>query len=136
MQQELEDYLSPLLQEQSDTETCAMIALALGMIFVGTAKDSVAETLLQYLITKSELDLSSPFERFLPLALGLVFLGQQGAVEATLEVRNSGRGTFRTFHQASFFGHKGSSAAMRTVKMLKPLYACAHSFMAARDCIM
>ena len=87
MQQDVEDFLAPMLQNpETDTETSAMIALALGIAFVGSAKDSVAETLLQFLMTKSELELSSPFERFLPLALGLVFLGRQGDVEATLEV--------------------------------------------------
>lgn len=86
---ELEEFHVPHMSGSvfEDIETQTLHALALGMIFVGTAKESIVDSLLQLLMTKSELDLSNPFERFLPLALGLVFLGQQGAVEATLEVQ-------------------------------------------------
>lgn len=84
----MEEDIAGYLQKDNfaDIETSSMLALALGMIWVGTAKESVVETLLHLLMSKPELDLSNPFERFLPLALGLVFLGKQGAVEATLEV--------------------------------------------------
>lgn len=42
--------------------------------------------LLQALMTRSELELSEPFAKLICLALGLLFLGKQDAVDATLEV--------------------------------------------------
>ena len=38
---------------------------------------------------RSEADLQTPFAKFLCLALGLLFLGKQDVVEATLEVRDA-----------------------------------------------
>ena len=83
-----ETYITPLLSDDQyrDIETVSMLSLALGMIFVGTAKSSVVETLLHVMMSRPELDLGNPFERFLPVALGLLFLGKQAGVEATLEV--------------------------------------------------
>ena len=42
--------------------------------------------ILQALMCRSEADLDSPFAKYLCLALGLLFLGKQDVVEATLEV--------------------------------------------------
>ena len=44
-------------------------------------------SILQALMCRSEADLDSPFAKYLCLALGLLFLGKQDLVEATLEVR-------------------------------------------------
>lgn len=77
----------------TDTETSievvGLAALALGMVFVGTAEDSCVEAILQALMTRSEAELTQPFARFLSVGLGLLYLGKQEAVEATLEVRDS-----------------------------------------------
>ena len=43
-------------------------------------------SILQALMCRSEADLGSPFAKYLCLALGLLFLGKQDVVEATLEV--------------------------------------------------
>ena len=37
-------------------------------------------------MTRSEAELTTPFARFLSVGLGLLYLGRQDAVEATLEV--------------------------------------------------
>ena len=43
-------------------------------------------TVSQALMTRSEAELTTPFARFLSVGLGLLYLGRQDAVEATLEV--------------------------------------------------
>ena len=43
-------------------------------------------SILQALMCRSEADLDSPFAKYICLALGLLFLGKQDLVEATLEV--------------------------------------------------
>ena len=67
-------------------EVAGMAALALGMVFVGTAKDGCVEAILQALMSRSEAELTQPFARFLSVGLGLLYLGKQEAVEATFEV--------------------------------------------------
>lgn len=42
---------------------------------------------------RSEADLQTPFAKYLCLALGMLFLGKQDLVEATMEVRQGRRGT-------------------------------------------
>ncbi len=48
-------------------------------------QDSVG-AILQALMTRPEAQLQSPFAKFLCLGLGLLFLGKQDVVEATMEV--------------------------------------------------
>ena len=48
--------------------------------------------ILQALMCRSEADLDSPFAKYLCLALGLLFLGKQDVVEATLEVSTCPQG--------------------------------------------
>ena len=72
----------------SDTriETVGVAALALGIVFVGSASDACVESILQALMMRSEIELTQPFARFLSVGLGLLFLGKQDAADATLEV--------------------------------------------------
>jgi len=53
-----------------------MGALSLGLIFVGTCDDDVAQSILQILMEKDEEQLNDPFTRIFALGLGLLFLGQ------------------------------------------------------------
>lgn len=52
-------------------------ALACGMIAVGSCNDVVTSAIIQVLHEKSEADLKDTFARFLPLALGLCYLGKE-----------------------------------------------------------
>ena len=68
-------------------EIIGVTALALGLICVGSCNDDVTTTLLQTLMEKSEkssLDLKDAFAKFLPLGIGLCFLGKQDAADATI----------------------------------------------------
>lgn len=87
MQSEVEDFLSPMITDSdSSIETVSIAALALGIVFVGSASDACVEAILQALMMRSEIELTQPFARFLSVGLGLLFLGKQDVAEATLEV--------------------------------------------------
>lgn len=83
----MEDLLTPLVTDtDTSIEAAGLAALALGMVYVGTAADACVEAILQALMTRPEAELTQPFARFLSVGLGLLYLGKQEAVEATLEV--------------------------------------------------
>ncbi|XP_067006759.2 26S proteasome non-ATPase regulatory subunit 2 [Anabrus simplex] len=82
-----EDVLSLLLPVVSDskstTEVMVVGALACGLVAVGTCNYDVTSLILQVLLEISEPELSNTYNRFLPLALGLCFLGRKDSIEAT-----------------------------------------------------
>ena len=48
MQTEVEDFLSPMVTDtETSIEVAGLAALALGMVFVGTAEDGCVEAILQ-----------------------------------------------------------------------------------------
>lgn len=82
--------LTPVLHDPSSTsELRGLAALSCGLIAVGSANGEVTSNIAQVLIEKTDLKVVDPFARFLPLALGLCYLGKQeeaDAIQATLEV--------------------------------------------------
>ncbi len=61
-------------------EVVGVAALSLGLICVGSCNSDVVSALLQTLMEKAESDkdpLKEPFAKFLPLGIGLCFLGKQ-----------------------------------------------------------
>merc|ERR1719150_3080919 len=81
-----EDLISLLLpvfaDENSTMEVIGVAALACGLISVGSCNDDVTTTILQTLMEKSAQDLKDPFAKYLPLGIGLCYLGKQEAAEA------------------------------------------------------
>lgn len=69
----------------ADMKEVSFAALSLGLIFVGTCDENVGSVLMQRLMESSEVELNSTNARFLVLALGLLFLGQQDRADAMLE---------------------------------------------------
>jgi 26S proteasome regulatory subunit N1 len=67
-------------------QVSSIAALSLGLIYQGTANGDAVEAVLQALMLRGEADLTQPGGRLMCLALGLLFLHRQGAVDATLEV--------------------------------------------------
>ena len=67
-------------------DVAGFAALALGLVFASTCHGDSAEAIIQALMLRGELELGSPFAKFLALGLGLLFLGRQEAVEPTVEV--------------------------------------------------
>lgn len=83
-----DDVLSLLLpvlsHHKSSMEVVGVAAVACGLVAVGSCNAEVTSTLLQALMEKTELELKDTFARFLPLGLGLTYLGKQEAVEAVV----------------------------------------------------
>merc|ERR1712187_397932 len=63
-----------------------MAAVSLGQIFVSSCNDEVAQAILSTLLERQAVDgaLSGTWPYFFAVGLGLLYLGQQDAVEATL----------------------------------------------------
>lgn len=68
----------------STMEVMGIAALALGMIAVGSCNAEVTEILLQTIMDRSEFDLKDSYTRFLPLGLGLIYLGRQEAADVVI----------------------------------------------------
>ncbi len=84
-----EDLLELLLPVLSDSkpsmEVIGVTALACGLICVGTCSSDVTQAILQVLMDKAgSADLKDTFAKFLPLGIGLCYLGKQEKAEATL----------------------------------------------------
>ncbi|XP_031849170.1 regulatory particle non-ATPase 1 [Nomia melanderi] len=82
--------LIPVLRDlRSSSEVIGVAGLALGMVAVGSCNAYVTTAIMHTLMEKSEADLRDTYARFLPLGLGLCFLGKQEAAEtiiAALEI--------------------------------------------------
>ncbi|CAE6171490.1 unnamed protein product [Arabidopsis arenosa] len=79
--------LSPILNDaKAPLDVIAFAALSLGMIYVGSCNEEVAQSIIFALMDRSEAELGEALTRFLPLGLGLLYLGKQESVEATAEV--------------------------------------------------
>ena len=69
---------------KSNMEVIGVTALATGLIAVGSCNGEVTSTILQTLMEKAGADLKDSFAKYLPLGIGLCFLGKQDAAEATI----------------------------------------------------
>ncbi|KAL0702987.1 hypothetical protein Bca4012_059109 [Brassica carinata] len=79
--------LSPILNDaKAPLDVIAFASLSLGMIYVGSCNEEVAQSIIFALMDRSEAELGDALTRFLPLGLGLLYLGKQESVEATAEV--------------------------------------------------
>jgi 26S proteasome regulatory subunit N1 len=96
------ELMLPLLMDTDLTmEVAGTAALALGLSHVGTADGEAVEAILQAMMLRSEADLLQPGGRLMCLALGLLFLQKQEAVEATVEVGFLSYGTCSIFEAQS-----------------------------------
>ena len=77
--------LIPVLSNRkSSWEVIGVAGLALGMVAVGSCNSHVTTAIMHTLMDQSETDLQDTYARFLPLGLGLCFLGKQEAAEAII----------------------------------------------------
>ena len=84
-----QDVISLLLpvfaDSKSSMEVIGVTALACGLIAVGSCNGDVTSTILSVLMEKSESEaLKESFAKYLPLGIGLCYLGKQDAAEATI----------------------------------------------------
>lgn len=83
----MQELLVPLVTDTDvKIDVAGFAALSLGLVFTSTCNGEAIEAIIQALMMRGELELSSPFAKFLALGLGLLFLGRQDAVEPTVEV--------------------------------------------------
>jgi 26S proteasome regulatory subunit N1 len=76
---QLKSYLSTVLgdSEKSTLEVLIFSAIALGLVFVGSCNEEIAQSIIFALMERSEAELAEPIIRLLPVALGLLYLGKQ-----------------------------------------------------------
>ncbi|KAK4577644.1 hypothetical protein RGQ29_027952 [Quercus rubra] len=85
--EQLRSKLAPILNDtKAPLDVIAFTAISLGLIFVGSCNEEVAQAIIFALMDRSESELTEPLTRLLPLGLGLLYLGKQESVEATAEV--------------------------------------------------
>jgi len=85
--EDLMENLTPMIVDTACTIECsAMAAVSLGLIFVSSCSDEVAQAIIQTLIERQAVEgaLSGTWPHFFAVGLGLLYLGQQDAAEATL----------------------------------------------------
>ncbi|KAK6919119.1 26S proteasome non-ATPase regulatory subunit RPN1, C-terminal [Dillenia turbinata] len=79
--------LTPILGDaKAPLDVIAFTAISLGLVYVGSCNEDIAQAIIFALMERSESELGEPLMRFLPLGLGLLYLGKQENVEATAEV--------------------------------------------------
>ncbi|CAH8314583.1 unnamed protein product [Eruca vesicaria subsp. sativa] len=85
---QIKNSLSPILNDKkTPLDVAAFAALSLGMVYVGSCNDEVAQSIMFALMDRNSAELGEALARFLPLGLGLLYLGkQQESVEATAEI--------------------------------------------------
>ncbi|CAO2814489.1 unnamed protein product [Amaranthus hypochondriacus] len=71
---------------KASLDVIAFTAMSLGLVFVGSCNEDVAQAIIFALMDRSESDFGEPLARLLCLGLGLLYLGKQESVEATAEV--------------------------------------------------
>lgn len=70
--------LTTILSEgKAPLDVLAFSAISLGLIFVGSCNEEVAQSIIFALMERSESELGEPLTRLLPLSLGLLYLGKQ-----------------------------------------------------------
>jgi len=87
--EDLLENLTPMIVDTACTIECsAMAAVSLGLVFVSSCNDEVAQAILQTLIERQSVEgaLTGTWPHFFAVGLGLLYLGQQEAAEATLQV--------------------------------------------------
>ncbi|CAN1230226.1 26S proteasome non-ATPase regulatory subunit 2 homolog A [Linum perenne] len=85
--EQIRSKLTPILNDaKTPLDVVAFTAISLGLIYVGSCNEEVAQAIIFALMDRSESELQDPLTRFLPLGLGLLYLGKQESVEATAEV--------------------------------------------------
>jgi 26S proteasome regulatory subunit N1 len=84
--EDVKELLVPIVADSaSSADSAALAALSLGLVFVGTADEDLSATLIQALSDRkdtSDVETEAMLPTLMPLALGLLFLGKQEAVEA------------------------------------------------------
>lgn len=113
-------------------EVMGISALALGMIAVGSCNSEITETLLQTIMDRSESDLKDTYSRYLPLGLGLIYLGRQEAAEIVIAALEVVQEPFRSMATTlvSICAYAGTG---NVLKIQQLLHVCSEHYEASAE---
>ncbi|KAG9441817.1 hypothetical protein H6P81_017671 [Aristolochia fimbriata] len=113
--------LSPILGDaKAPLDVIAFTAISLGLVNVGSCNEEVAQSIIYSLMDRSESELGEPLARFLPLGLGLLYLGKQESVEATAEVSKTFSEKIRKYCDMTLMSlaYAGTGDVLKVQKLL------------------
>ncbi|XP_078438316.1 26S proteasome non-ATPase regulatory subunit 2 homolog A-like [Wolffia australiana] len=119
-----EELKSTLCAVINDTSTpldvLVFSALTLGLVYVGSCCEEVAQFIIFAIMERSETDLNDPLIRFLHLALGLLYLGKQESVEPTAEVAKTFNAKIETYCDITLtsLAYAGTGNVLKVQKLL------------------
>jgi hypothetical protein len=69
---------------KTSLEVLVFAAISLGLVFVGSCNEEIAQLIIFALMERSDAELGDALTRLLPVALGLLYLGKQVALDLFL----------------------------------------------------
>ncbi|XP_062229711.1 26S proteasome non-ATPase regulatory subunit 2 homolog A-like isoform X1 [Phragmites australis] len=117
---ELRAHLSTILADSRTLEVLVFSAISLGLVFVGSCNEEIAQSIIFVLMDRSEAELAEPIIRLLPVALGLLYLGKQESVEATAEVSKTFDEKIRKYCDVTLMSlaYAGTGNVLKVQKLL------------------
>ncbi|KAJ0970735.1 hypothetical protein J5N97_018694 [Dioscorea zingiberensis] len=118
---ELRVQLSNILSDaKTPLEVHVFTAITLGLVFVGSCNEDIAQSIILTLMERSETELSEPLTSLLPVALGLLYLGKQESVEATAEVSKTFNDKIRKYCDVTLLSlaYAGTGNVLKIQKLL------------------
>ncbi|XP_073101582.1 26S proteasome non-ATPase regulatory subunit 2 homolog A [Elaeis guineensis] len=101
-------------------EVLVFSAITLGLVYVGSCNEEIAQSIIFALMDRSETELNEPLTRLLPVALGLLYLGKQDNVEATAEVSKTFNEKIRKYCDVTLLSlaYAGTGNVLKVQKLL------------------
>lgn len=119
--EEILDILTPVIADPATPiELFSLAALSLGLVFVGTGKADIAETIMTGMMEREEKVMEDTMARFACLGLGLLFLGLQEAADVTMEALKAVPGQIGQYcsFTVETCAYAGSGNVMKVQKLL------------------
>lgn len=120
-QEILEALTVVVIDTNCSIEISAISALCLGIVFVGSCNVDVLNAIMQGVTDRDASTLETvPLSRYFALGLGLVFLGQQEKIEASVEAVKVVPGPFGKFmtYTLTFCGYAATGNVLKIQEML------------------
>lgn len=81
------ELLTPIVTDsKAGIDVSGFAAISLGLIYVGSCQEDVAQSIILALMDRTDAELGEPLARFLCLGLGLLYLGKQVCSFFTLPI--------------------------------------------------
>ena len=119
------EMMAPLIMDPNyNIDLNALTALNLGLVFVGSCNEEVAQCVIETLMERTPEQLEHPMARYFGLALGLIYFGQQDKCEAILETVKLVEPKFGKFVEILIEGCAYAGTG-NVLKIQKLLHECA-----------